>query len=78
MNMTVESKDIIRQGKKAYANVKTSNGLIRKLIGENAEDIYSFSILFGSVADQKTKEEFKNSYWVRVPRLDEQEEVRVQ
>ncbi len=69
--MTItRNTDIIRKENRDYINITTNNRLIAKLLESSAEDIYAFHIPFGTIADKKTIEEMKGTYWLRVPNSD--------
>ena len=62
--------DIIRENNIDYVNINSENRLIKKLVGNSAENIYGFGILFGRSVDKAKVEEMKNTYWLRVAALD--------
>ena len=62
--------DIIRQNNIDYANLNSRKSLIAKLISSSAEDTYEFHIPFGSSVDKATSKKMKGTYWVRVPKSD--------
>lgn len=68
--MLNRNTDIIRDGNKDYVNINSNNRLIKALLGTSAEDIYDFTISFGSKVDSATKKEMKGTYWLRTPKSD--------
>lgn len=70
------NKDVLHDGKIAYANVTTTNSLIRQMIEAYEYPAYAFGILFPN-ADKQVKDANKNTYWQRVPNLDIVEEEAI-
>ena len=68
--MLSKNTDIIRVHNSDYANINTSNSLIRKMIAMSAEHAYSFGLIFGRIVEREQAEQMKNTYWLRVPQSD--------
>ena len=71
--MLNQNTDIIRVHNSDYANIKSNNSFIKKMIAMSAEDVFSFRLIANLIGKHAQSEQMENTYWARVPASDNNE-----